>query len=138
MPAVTIVWVPVIVVYIVLASLAVALVGAALNVFYRDVGTMLPIVLQLAMYASPVIYPMSVGQAKAAWWTIRPANGRSSLYAVYAQSDGGHHRCVSTRRSLWQRPDLDVMWPGMLFVAVMLPLSYAVFKRAENYFADIV
>ena len=35
-------------------------------------------------------------------------------------------------------PDLSVMWPGMLLVAVMLPLSYAVFKRAENYFADIV
>ena len=37
-----------------------------------------------------------------------------------------------------QAPDFDVMWPGMLLVAVLLPLSYATFKRAERYFADIV
>ena len=59
MPAATIVWVPAILLYIILASLAVALVGAALNVFYRDVGTMMPILLQLMMYGSPVIYPMA-------------------------------------------------------------------------------
>ena len=37
-----------------------------------------------------------------------------------------------------QGPDWDVMWPGMLVVALLLPLSYASFKRAERYFADIV
>ena len=63
-PASTIVWVPLILLYIILVSLAVALIGAAMNVFYRDVGTMLPILLQLAMYASPVIYPMSVVKQK--------------------------------------------------------------------------
>ena len=49
MPASTIVWVPALLLYTVMASLAVAFIGAAMNVFYRDVGTMLPIVLQLLM-----------------------------------------------------------------------------------------
>src|SRR6266480_3855284 len=63
-PAATIVWVPAILLYIIRASLAVARFGAALNVFYRDIGTMLPILLQLMMYASPVIYPMSLVKQK--------------------------------------------------------------------------
>src|SRR5205823_1406877 len=50
----TIAWIPLLVVYAILAALAIALIGAALNVFYRDIGAMMPILLQLMMYASPV------------------------------------------------------------------------------------
>jgi lipopolysaccharide transport system permease protein len=137
-PAATIVWVPVIVLYIILASLAVALIGAALNVFYRDIGTMMPILLQLMMYASPVIYPMSVVKQKL---VIGHAAGDWSglLYRIYTFNPmagiiDGFQRAVL----YGQAPDLEVMWPGMLAIAVLLPLSYATFKRAERYFADIV
>jgi lipopolysaccharide transport system permease protein len=137
-PAATIVWVPIILLYIVLASLAVALIGAALNVFYRDVGTMLPIMLQLMMYGSPVIYPMSlvkqkllVGQAAGDWSTF--------LYRLYTFNPMAGIIDAFQRAVLYgQPPDWDVMWPGLLLVAVMLPVSYAIFKRAEQYFADIV
>jgi lipopolysaccharide transport system permease protein len=138
MPAPTIVWVPVILLYIMLVSLAVALIGAALNVFYRDVGTMLPILLQLAMYASPVIYPMSLVKQKllvdhmAGKWS-------ESLYTLYTLNPMAGIIDAFQRAVLYGKPpDLGVMWPGMLLVAVMLPVSYAVFKRAEDYFADIV
>src|SRR4051812_18169521 len=51
-------WVPLIVLSCVLAALALALAGSALNVYYRDVGAAIPVVLSLLMYASPIIYPM--------------------------------------------------------------------------------
>jgi lipopolysaccharide transport system permease protein len=137
-PAATLVWVPVLVLYIVLASLAVALIGAALNVFYRDVGTMLPILLQLMMYASPVIYPMSLVKQKL---LVEHAVGERSelLYRLYTFNPMAGIIDAFQRAVLYgMPPDWDVMWPGLLLVAIMLPASYVIFKRAERYFADIV
>lgn len=138
MPSATIAWVPAILLYTILASLAVALAGAALNVFYRDVGTMMPIVLQLMMYASPVIYPMSLVKQKL---MVVHAAGRWSeaLFRIYTLNPmagiiDSFQRVVLYR----QGPDIDVLWPGMLVTALLLPISYATFKRAERYFADIV
>ncbi len=138
LPPATIVWVPLILVYIVLTSLAVALAGAALNVFFRDVGTILPILLQLLMYASPVIYPMAVVKQKL---LVAHAAGDWSevLYRIYTLNPMAGIIDAFQRAVLFgQRPDLDVMWPGLLLIAVLLPLSYATLKRAEQYFADIV
>jgi lipopolysaccharide transport system permease protein len=30
------------------------------------------------------------------------------------------------------------MIPGAIMIAILLPLSYLYFKRAENYFADVI
>lgn len=137
-PASTIVWVPAILLYMIVAALALAFVGGALNVFYRDIGTMLPILLQLMMYASPVIYPMSlvkkkllVDQAAGPW--------SEALYRLYTCNPMAGVIDAFQRAVLYgQGPDWDVMWPGMMVVVVMFPLSYAAFKRAERHFADIV
>lgn len=137
-PTATILWVPVLLVYTIAASLAVAFMGAALNVFYRDVGTMLPIVLQLLMYASPVIYPMSLVRQKLLDQQV--AGSWSSLvYDLYRMNPlagiiDGFQRTILFD----QAPDFGVIWPGLLVVAVLLPLSFGVFKRAEQYFADVV
>jgi lipopolysaccharide transport system permease protein len=41
-------------------TIAIALFFAALNVYYRDVRNALPLIIQLWMFASPIIYPISV------------------------------------------------------------------------------
>lgn len=138
MPASTIVWVPLLLLYTVMASLAVAFIGAAANVFYRDVGAMLPIVLQLMMYASPVIYPMSLVKQKLL--EQHAAGSWSQLvYDVYRMNPlagivDGFQRTVLFD----QAPDFDVIWPGLIVVLILLPISFAIFKRAEQYFADVV
>ena len=35
-------------------------------------------------------------------------------------------------------PDIAATVPGLILVAILLPLSYAFFKRAESYFADVI
>ena len=138
MPAATAVWVPLLLVYTILASLAVALAGAAMNVFYRDVGTMLPLLLQLMMYASPLIYPLALVEKKLL--VDHVAGGWSEfLFGFYTLNPLAGIIDAFQRTVLYgTSPNLAAMWPGMLLTAVALPFSYRVFKRAEKFFADVV
>jgi lipopolysaccharide transport system permease protein len=138
LPSIYILWLPVIILYAMLAALAVSFVGAALNVYYRDVGQALPVLLSLVMYASPVIYPLQLVKDKL---LVRQAVGEWSdpLYAVYTLNPMAGiidaFQCVVLKS---QPPDLAAMIPGMILIAILLPLSYVFFKRAESYFADVI
>lgn len=131
-------WVPAIVLYTVLAALTLALFGAAINVYYRDVGQMLPVLLNLLMYASPVIYPLHLVQQKLL--VQRSAGDWSELLFTVYTANPMAGIIDAFQRVLLEglAPDLGVMLPGMVLVAVLLPLSYLFFKRAESHFADVI
>lgn len=138
MPTAHILWAPVIIAYTVLASLTIAFVGAAINVYYRDVGQALPVILSLLMYASPVIYPLHLVKDKL---LVQQSAGEwsNALYTLYTLNplagiiDG--FQSVVLRG---QTPDFGAMVPGAILISVLLPLSYLYFKRAESYFADVI
>jgi len=137
-PGIYIFWVPLIILYTLLAALTVAFVGAAINVYYRDVGTALPVLLSLLMYASPVIYPLHLVKDKL---LVHQAAGEwsNTLYTLYTLNPLAG--IIDAFQSVVLRnepPDLTAMIPGMILIAILLPLSYAFFKRAESYFADVI
>jgi len=137
-PSIYILWVPLIILYTVLAALTVSLAGAAVNVYFRDVGQALPMLLSLVMYASPVIYPLQLVKDKL---LVQQAAGEWSkeLYTLYTLNPLAG--IIDAFQSVVLRgaaPDLYAMLPGALLVTVLLPLSYAYFKRAESYFADVI
>lgn len=137
-PTAHIVWVPLIILYTVLAALTVAFVGAAVNVYYRDVGQALPVLLSLLMYASPVIYPLQLVKDKL---LVQQAAGEWSnfLFTVYTLNPlAGIIDAFQNVVLRGAAPDLRSLLPGAILVAVLLPLSYAFFKRAESYFADVI
>ncbi len=137
-PTIHVLWVPIILVYVLLAALTVSLFGAAVNVYYRDVRAALPVLITLMMYASPVIYPFAL--VKKTLLTEQAAGEWSNiLYTIYTLNPlagiiDGFQKSVLRGEA----PDLAVMLPGMITVAVLLPLSYLFFKRAETYFADVI
>lgn len=138
MPSVCIVWVPVIIFYTLFAALTVAFVGAALNVYYRDVGQALPVLLSLLMYASPVIYPLQLVKNSL---PVQQAAGEWSraLYTLYTVNPLAGIIDAFQNVALRKLPsDVSAMTPGAVLVAVLLPLSYLYFKRAESYFADVI
>lgn len=137
-PSVHALWVPLIIVYTVLAALTVSLFGAAVNVYFRDVGQALPVLLNLLMYASPVIYPLQLVQDKL---LVQRAAGDWSqlLYTLYTLNPlAGIIDAFQSVVLRNQAPDLGALLPGAVLVAVLLPLSYLYFKRAEAYFADVI
>lgn len=138
MPTVQALWVPVIILYTVLISLAVGLIGAALNVYFRDVAQALPILLSLLMYASPVIYPLTLVKEKL---LVNQAAGEWSdfLYTVYTLNPlAGIIDAFQRTLLKGLPPDWEAMLPGVIFTLVLLPVSYALFKRAETWFADVI
>ena len=100
--------------------------------------TALPVLLSLLMYGSPVIYPLQLVKDKL---LTQQAAGEwsNTLYTLYTLNplagiiDGFQNVVLRN-----QPPDLVAMVPGAILVAVLLPLSYLYFKRAESYFADVI
>ena len=137
-PSVHIVWAPLIFLYTMLVSLSIAFAGAAINVYYRDVGTALPMLLSLLMYASPVIYPLEVVKNKL---LVQQAAGEWSdvLYMLYTLNPLAG--IINSFQNVVLRglpPDFTALIPGAILVAIALPVSYLFFKRAESYFADVI
>lgn len=137
-PSIQMLWVPMLVLYTVLAALTVAFVGAALNVYYRDVGQALPVLLSLMMYASPVIYPLHLVKDKL---LVQQAAGDWSnlLYTAYTVNPlAGIIDAFQSVLLRGSAPDSTALLPGAVAVVVLLPLSYRFFKRAESHFADVI
>jgi lipopolysaccharide transport system permease protein len=105
-------------------SLGVGLWIAALNIEYRDVRILIPWLLQVAMYATPVVYPMSAIPAKYQWLTIaNPAAG-----------------IVETFRAVLFGTPIPYL---ALFIATLLSIFFLVsgafyFRRMERRFADLL
>jgi lipopolysaccharide transport system permease protein len=105
--------------------LAVALVLAATQVRWRDVGVAMPVLLQLWMFASPVIYSLQqVPEAWRHWYLLNPMAGIISSF-----------RDVLLHGT---PPDPVPLRYAAAITAVALPLAYLLFKRAEASMADMV
>jgi len=75
-PGRNLVLLPALVVLTTLFALAVSAWFSALHVRYRDLGTFLPVLMQLWMFASPIIYPSSVVPARwRALYSLNPLVG---------------------------------------------------------------
>jgi lipopolysaccharide transport system permease protein len=112
----------------VLAVLAagVGMILGALNVYYRDFRYVLPVALQLWMFASPVAYPLSAVHA-----------GWRTLYVAANPAAG----VLEALRRVLVRGELPD--PGLLAVSVagscaVAWAGYWFFKRMEPGFADAV
>jgi lipopolysaccharide transport system permease protein len=106
-------------------TLGVGLLTCALGTFRRDIMLGAVFVLQLWMYASPVIYPLSAVPAR--FRTIYLANPMAGILASF--------RTVLIGAG---PPDWRVLGIASLEAVVTLWVGYRVFKSLERYFADVV
>ena len=106
-------------------TIAVSMLGSALNVFYRDIGQALVFITQLWMYACPIIYPLSVIPEKyRLLYAINPMAGIIDSY----------------RKVIIQgvTPNWEYLLISFVITVLVFLGSYAIFKRLEMRFADII
>ena len=117
-------YVPVILTIQIILLLGMGLASAALNVFYRDVRSLLVLGLQLWFYASPIIYPVSlVPERLHSLYFLNPMAGIISAYRDVLL-DG-------------RIPGSYLMVAALISVIIFV-IGYWFFKRVEFQFADIV
>lgn len=138
MPTWTVAWLPFLLLVTILAALTLALIGAALNVYSRDIAQLVPLALSLLMYASPIIYPLELVKKKL---LIEQAAGdwSQTLYYLYLTNPmAGIVDSFQRVLLLGLQPDWMTLMPGVALIAICFPMSYLFFKQAENYFADVI
>lgn len=59
-PTLAILWLPLIMCILLLFSVAIGLILGILNVFLRDIGQIVPIILQVGFWLTPIVYPLQI------------------------------------------------------------------------------
>jgi lipopolysaccharide transport system permease protein len=117
--------VPLILVIQLALTIGLALWASALNVFWRDVHFVVPLALQLWLYASPIVYPIRLVPPQ--WSFIYRSNPMAGLVEGY--------RAVVLRAS---PPDWGALAGAAAVSAAILVSGYIYFKHAEPEFADVI
>jgi lipopolysaccharide transport system permease protein len=121
----TLIWVPLLIGVQIILILGITFVGSAVSVFFRDVRFVVPLGLQLWLYATPVIYPESLVPERL--HTLYMLNPMAGLIASY-------RRVIL--RGLSPVP-LDLGLAVGLSITLFI-VAYWFFKRVERQFADII
>ena len=125
-PSWTIVFLPVVMLACVLAALGPSLWLTALNVRYRDFRYVVPFLLQLGLYVSPVGFSATIVPEK--WRLIYALNPMAGIIEVFRW-------CVFGERSPVYWPELA---PGTVVIGFTLWLGLRQFRRLEKTFADLL
>ncbi len=115
---------PALVAAVLLLALGVGTLFSALAVTYRDFASILGFVLQIWMYATPVIYPSSL--IPEAWRWVLHANPMAALIEGF-------------RSAFLGRPfDLPALGVSFALSAAVFAVGVAYFEKTERRFADII
>ena len=117
--------VPVFLLLGIVSAFAVGTWFAAINVKYRDVGQVVPMLVQILFFLTPILYSSTIVPEK--WQYILALN------PMVAVIDGVR----------WSLYGIDFPHPGIILVSVGSALALLVgsliyFHRTEQYFADVV
>ena len=105
--------------------ISISLFASALNVFYRDIKYIVPLVVQLGLFVTPVIYSVSmVPDHLRPWYMLNPM-------AVVID---GFRRVILHG----QAPELQSLVVSTGVVLVLGMVAYRYFKQTEVKFADLI
>lgn len=124
-PTLNVVWLPLFLALAFVTALAAGLWLAALNVRYRDVRYVVPFLVQVWMFATPIAYPSSLLEEP--WKTLYGVN---PLVGVV---EGFRWALLGT-----QTAPGPMVWVSGLAAAVLLAGGAAYFTAMEQHFADVV
>lgn len=119
-----IVLLPVALLLAIITAFGVSVWFSALHVRYRDVQYLVPFVVQVWMYATPIIYPISVIPPKWLWlYSLNPMVGVVQYF----------------RRVLLGDPTFGgINWVSVIIALTILASGLIYFRATERTFADVI
>jgi lipopolysaccharide transport system permease protein len=122
-PSWQVIFLPVLIILTIVLTLALGIFLSALTVVYRDAKHMVPFMLQFLMYASPVVYPVSIVPDRYQWML-----GLNPLCGII---DGYRSAILGTP---WNFTTLGL---SALISTGLFVFALYYFRRTERHFADI-
>ena len=124
-PSVTIVWLPFLMACTIALSVGIGLILGIFNVFIRDIAQVVPIILQVLFWFTPIVYPLS----------IIPQSYRHYLYfnPMYPLVKGYQDVLV-----FGTAPDITNILVITIVSVGLLLLSFFLFMRANEEMADVL
>ena len=123
-PGVNIVFLPLVILLTFFAALGFGLVFASLLILYRDLRFVIPFILNMLMYTSPIFYQQAILPKKVQFFVaLNPVTGIISAYR-------------------WCILDLPMEWNSLVVsvIATILVFVFGLFffRRTERYIADLI
>ena len=116
---------PLLIIWIGLIGCGIGMMISALTTKYRDLNQLLSFGISLAMYATPIVYPLSEAPANLAWvFYINPMSAPVELFRIWFYGAGS----VST----------PMIFLSLGMTAVFFFLGLVLFNRNERTFVDVV
>lgn len=123
-PSIWILATPLLLLILLLTSLGLGMILSAMAVQYRDVKHAVSFVVQLLMYAAPVVYPASKVPAQYLFWY--------SLNPMVGVIEGFRSALLSTNPMPW-----DLILEGGIVALVLFVFGTFYFRKMEKVFADV-
>jgi len=120
-----IILIPILVSMTILSTLGIGLLFSSINVKYRDVRFILPFFMQLLLFLTPVIYPVSIAPEHLRW--ILGINPMSGVI------DTARAEILGTASVDWLLLGVSAI---SMFLYCIIGLLY--FKKVERHFADVI
>lgn len=124
-PTVHVLWLPALVLLALVTALGVGLWFAALNVLYRDIQYIVPFLVQVWLYATPIVYPSSLVPAR--WRTLYAINPMVGVV------EGFRWALLGTGTA----PGPMILVSAVVSIAILIGGLFF-FRRMEKSFSDVV
>jgi lipopolysaccharide transport system permease protein len=119
-----ILWIPIFLLFLIVTALGFGLWLGALNMYIRDIQMLVPFLVGLWEYASPVVY--SASSVPPAWRLIYALNPMTGVLV-------GFRWCL-----LGTAPPGPEIWPSVVVALVMFLSGVTVFQRVQRNMVDIL
>lgn len=123
--SIQILWLPFLVIIQIGLSAGVILFGSALNVFFRDIRFIIPLLIQIWMYATPIVYPAALVPDR-----LKPLYNLNPMVGIIES-----YRAILL---MGLPPVWSTLSLGIIVSTVLLVVGYFFFKRVEPMFVDII
>lgn len=119
----TLLVVPALIALVLCASIGIGLLLSAINVRYRDIQAILPFLIQIWLFATPIAYSITLVPESYRWaYDLNPMVGIVSGF----------------RWAILGGDFPSALWDAVAVIAVLTVVGVLYFRRAERVFADVV
>jgi ABC-2 type transport system permease protein/lipopolysaccharide transport system permease protein len=124
-PSSTFYWAPLLVIILIVFTIAIAIAVSSVTVYVRDLRSGLPLLMQLGLFLTPILYPIS--QVPARFRTI------TMLLNPIAGVVEGLRNCLFYGKA----PNLEYTLVAAVASVIYLFGAFVLFKKLETGFADV-